>query len=174
MSDTKQTQDKQFLRLAIEQAELGTRTPGGAEVGCVLVENGEVVARGFNESEMHSDPTAHAEMVTIRRLCAERKTLSLAGCTLYCTLQPCAMCTAASLWSGISRIVYGAGRPDVHEHYFAERLRNTEDLVADAYRNDIEIVGGVLREECARFYLKPDDPAPPEPDPAHDPTVQPG
>ena len=161
------------MRLAVAQAEAGIRTPGGAEVGCVVVEDGQVVAAGFNEAEMHSDPTAHAEMVTIRRLCGERKTLSLAGCTLYCTLQPCAMCTAASLWSGVSRIVYGAGRGDVHERYFAERLHNTEDLIAGAYRNDIEIVGRVLREECARFYLKPGEPAPPGPDPAHDPTVKP-
>ncbi len=165
--------DEECMRLAVEQAELGLRTPGGAEVGCVLVEGGAVVAHGFNEAEMHSDPTAHAEMVTMRRLCAERGTLSLAGCTLYCTLQPCAMCTAACLWAGISRIVYGAGRADVHEHYFAERLQNTEDLVAGAYRDDIEIVAGILREECARFYLKPRDPAPPGPDPAHDPTVKP-
>ena len=162
-----------MMRLAVEQAERGLRTPGGAEVGCVLVEGGRVVARGFNEAEMHSDPTAHAEMVTIRRLCAERKTLSLAGVTLYSTLQPCAMCTAASLWAGISRIVYGAGRGDVHEHYFAERVLNTEDLIAGAYRNDLEIVSGVLREECARFYLSPRDPAPPGPDPAHDPTAKP-
>ncbi len=166
--------DKAAMRLAIEQAKVGLRTPGGAEVGCVLVEAGEVVARGFNEAEMHSDPTAHAEMVTMRRLCAERGTLSLAGITLYCTLQPCAMCTAACLWAGISRIVYGAGRGDVHEHYFAERLQNTEDLVASAYRNDIEIVAGVLREECARFYLKPGESVlPGKPDPAHKATVKP-
>ncbi len=159
------------MRLAIEQARLGIRTPGGAEVGCVLVEHGRVVASGFNEAEMRRDPTAHAEMVAIRRLCAERGTLTLAGCTLYCTLQPCAMCTAASLSSGLSRIVYGAGREDVHPRYFAERLHNTEDLVADAYRNDVEIVAGVLREECSRFYLTPRDPSPP--DPAHSPTLKP-
>ena len=161
------------MRLAIEQAKLGIHTPGGAEVGCVLVENGRVVASGFNEAAMHSDPTAHAEMVALRRLCAERNTLSLAGCTLYCTLQPCAMCTAAALWSGISRIVYGAGRADVHPLYFAQRVQNTEDLIADAYRGNIEIVSGVLRQACARFYLTPRDPQPPEPDPAHDPTVKP-
>ena len=161
------------MRLAIEQARLGIRTPGGAEVGCVLVEHGMLAVAGFNEAEMHSDPTAHAEMVAIRRLSGERKTLSLAGVTLYCTLQPCAMCTAASLWSGISRIVYGAGREDVHPLYFVARVQNTEDLVAGAYRNDIEIVSGVLRQECAQFYLKPRDLAPPGFDPAHTPTVKP-
>ncbi len=162
------------MRLAIAQAHLGMRTPGGAEVGCVLVEGGAVVASGFNEAEMHHDPTAHAEMVTMRRLCAERKTLSLRGVTLYSTLQPCAMCTGACLWAGISRIVYGAARGDVHEHYFALRLGNTEDLVAGAYRNDIEIVAGVLREECARLYAKPWEQPSSGPDPAHEPTQKAG
>ena len=168
-----QDEDEQWMRLAIEQAKKGIRTPGGAEVGSVIVDHGVLVCEAHNEAEMHSDPTAHAEMVAIRRLCRERGTLSLAGVTLYCTLQPCAMCTAASLWAGVSRIVYGAGRRDVHPLYFVERHHNTEDLVADAFRNDIEIVGGVLRQECAQFYLTPRDPAPPGPDAAHDPTEPP-
>jgi tRNA(adenine34) deaminase len=154
------------MRLAIEQAQRGFDTPGGAEVGCVLVKGGQLVCAGFNEAELSHDPTAHSEMVTIRRLAAQWQTLSLAGCTLYCTLQPCGMCTVASVWSGISRIVYGAGRNEVHPIYFAERHANAEDLIRDAFRNDIEIIGGVLAEECARFYLGPDDPAPPNLDPA--------
>jgi tRNA(adenine34) deaminase len=165
--------DEQWMRLAIEQAKKGIRTLGGAEVGCVIVDHGRLVCEAHNEAEGLFDPTAHAEMVAIRRLCRERETLSLAGVTLYCTLQPCAMCTAASLWAGVSRIVYGAGRADVHPLYFVERHRNTEDLIADAFRNDIEIASGVLREECAQFYLSPRDPAPAVPDPAHDPTVPP-
>jgi tRNA(adenine34) deaminase len=166
--------DEHFMRLAIEQAELGVNTPGGAEVGCVLMKDGELVCAGFNEAELRHDPTAHAEMVTIRRLAAEWQTLSLAGCTLYCTLQPCGMCTVASVWSGISRIVYGAGRAEAHAMYFVERRANAEDLIRDAFRNDIEIVAGVLADECGRFYLGPEETAPPEPDPAHAPTVEPG
>ena len=93
------------MRLAIEQARKGQQASGGAEVGAVLVKDGATLCAGFNESEMRHDPTAHAEMVVIRRLCAELKTNSLEGCTLYCTLQPCGMCTMACLWAGISRIV---------------------------------------------------------------------
>ena len=166
-------QDEHFMREAIAQARQGIATPGGAEVGCIITRNNKLVCAGFNEAELHHDPTAHAEIVTIRRLCAEWKTLTLAGCTLYCTLQPCAMCTIAAVWSGISRIIYGATRNDVHEMYFVEQHANTEDLIHDAYRNDIQIVSGVLAEECAQLYLKPTDPAPPEADPAHEPTTQP-
>src|SRR4030095_11147416 len=98
------TMDEHFMQLALEQARKGQRTPGGAEVGAVLVHDGNVVSQGFNEGEIRHDPTAHAEMVAIRRACDERKVTTLEGYTLYCTLQPCGMCTMACLWAGISRI----------------------------------------------------------------------
>jgi tRNA(adenine34) deaminase len=161
------TKDLQFMRLAIEQARKGQQTPGGAEVGAVLVRENRLVCAGFNESEMRHDPTAHAEMVVIRRLCAELQTDSLAGCTLYCTLQPCGMCTMACLWAGISRIVYGAGRNDVHSVYFETRHQNTFDFIKDAFRDDLEMEGGVLAQECAAFYAAPHEPIPQEQDPAH-------
>jgi tRNA(adenine34) deaminase len=164
-------QDVAFMRLAIEQARLGSETPGGAEVGAVLVRNGEVVCAGFNESGMHHDPTAHAEIVTIRRLCAKIQTSSLQGYTLYCTLQPCGMCTMACLWAGISRIVYGAGRNEVHAVYFESRHNDAIDLISDAFRDDLAIEGGVLAGECAAFYAKPQQPVPEEEDPAHGSTT---
>jgi tRNA(adenine34) deaminase len=153
--------DERFLRLAIRQAEVGDRRPGGGEVGCVIVRDGEVISSGHNEAELHNDPTAHAEIVTLRKACEKLKTLELSGCTLYCTLQPCGMCTLACLWAKINRIVYGAGRREVHAMYFEERHLNTIDFIRDAFRDDVEIVGGVLVEECARFYYAPGDQPPP-------------
>jgi len=161
------------MRLAIEQAQLGAMTPGGAEVGAVLVKGGRVACSGFNESEMRHDPTAHAEIVTIRRLCAQLRTNSLEGYTLYCTLQPCGMCTMASLWAGVSRIVYGAGRDEVHALYFESRHNDTVDFIRDAFRHDLEIEGGILAEECAAFYAKPQEPVPEGDDPAHGHTEPP-
>ena len=84
-------QDIAFMRMALEEAVKGRETPGGAEVGAVLVRNGEVICRGFNEGDMRHDPTAHSEMVVIRRACGQLNTTSLEGTTLYCTLQPCGM-----------------------------------------------------------------------------------
>ena len=166
--DTQRSQDEQFMRAALEQAATGERTPGGAQVGCVIAREGKIVCAGFNEGDMHHDPTAHAEMVTIRRLCAQLEMMSLAGCTLYCTLQPCGMCTMACLWAGISRIVYGATRNDVSSVYFESRQFDTADFIRQAFRDDLQIEGGLLAEECARFYAKPGEPAPA--DPAHLPT----
>ena len=148
------------MRLAIQQARQGQQTSGGAEVGAVLVRDGAVLCAGFNESEMRHDPTAHAEMVVIRRLCAELKTNSLEGYTLYCTLQPCGMCTMASIWSKVARIVYGAGREDVHKMYFEARHVDTLEFVANAYRDDLVIDGGILSDDCARLYYRPWDRVP--------------
>src|ERR1700748_3590652 len=158
-------QDLHFMRLAIKQARQGQQTSGGAEVGAVLVRDGTVLCAGFNESEMRHDPTAHAEMVVIRRLCAELQTSSLEGFTLYCTLQPCGMCTMACLWAGISRIVYGAGRDEVHAVSSESRHSTTFDFIRDAFRHDLEIEGGVLAEECAAFYASPQAPVAEEADP---------
>jgi tRNA(adenine34) deaminase len=155
-------EDEQFMRLAIEQARRGDRTPGAGEVGCVIVRDGEVLAAGHNEAEMSFDPSAHAEIVTMRRLGQKLRTTDFRGCTLYCTLQPCSMCAVACVWGKITRIVYGATRNDVHSMYFDARHINAVDLISDAFRKDVEIVGGVLAEECAEFYYRPSDSPPAE------------
>jgi len=161
-ADTKLLQDQGFMRLAIAQAELGRRVAGAGEVGCVIVKDGKVLAAGHNEAELRNDPTAHAEIVTLRRLGEALKTTGFPNCTLYCTLQPCTMCAAACIWSKIGRVVYGAARKDVHRMYFDVEHVNASDLIRDAYRQDMEITGGVLAEECSEFYYSPNDEPPAE------------
>jgi tRNA(adenine34) deaminase len=159
--------DEHFMRLALEQARAGAQTPGGAEVGTVLVKDGNVLCAAFNEGDMRQDPTAHAEMVVIRKACNQLHTLSLEECILYCTLQPCGMCTMACLWAGVSRIVFGAGRGNVDCLYFETRHANTVDFIRDAFRNDLEVVGGILADECAALYRRRDDKTGTARDPAH-------
>jgi tRNA(adenine34) deaminase len=155
-------EDEKFMCRAIAQARLGDLTPGAGEVGCVIVRDGHVLAEGHNEAEMRNDPTAHAEIVTLRKLGQKLQTMNFSGCTLYCTLQPCSMCTAACIWGRISRIVYGATRNDVHSMYFDAKHINTADLVADAFKEDLELVGGVLADECASLYYRPSENPPRE------------
>lgn len=155
-------EDEGFMRLAIEQARRGLVTEGCGEVGCVIVMNGEVVAEGYNEVDLRHDPSAHAEIVTLRKVGEHEGQSEFRGATLYCTLQPCGMCTVACLWAKISRIVYGATRDDVHPMYFDMRHFDTADLIRDSFREDIEMVGGVLGEECAQFYYRPEDNPPAE------------
>src|SRR5688572_3557314 len=111
-------EDEEFMRLALEQACIGDSTPGAGEVGCVIVRDGEVLVAAHNEAELRHDPTAHAEIVALRKAGDKLQSIDLHGCTIYCTLQPCSMCTAACIWAKIGRIVYGATRNDVHSMYF--------------------------------------------------------
>ena len=145
---------------AIELAHAGGRMAGASPIGCVLVLDGVAVAEGHNEVGLRHDPTAHAEMVVIRRAGAALQRDELRGATLYSTLQPCGMCTMASIWSRLGRIVYGAGRDDVHRMYFEDRHLDTMNFIRDAYQRDIEVVGGVLAAECAALYYGPDDDPP--------------
>jgi tRNA(adenine34) deaminase len=149
--------DEDFMRRAIELARQGDRRPGGSPIGCVIVLDGKIIGEGHNQTEMDHDPTAHGEVVAMRRAGETLQNWELRGATLYSTLQPCGMCSMASIWAKIGRIVYGAERHQVHRMYFEDRHVDTLDLIRDAWRGDITIEGGLLSEECAALYFGPDD-----------------
>ena len=149
-------EDERWMRRAIAIATSKGSDPSTAPLGAVIVLDGREIAGERNQTEELPDATAHAEMMAIRRACEGIRELELRGATLYSTLQPCGMCTMASIWSKVGRVVYGAGRDDVHEMYFEARHVDTLSFIADAYRDDIVIEGGCLREECARLYYPPD------------------
>ena len=155
-------QDVHYMRRAIELARIGADKPGAAPIGCVIVRDGAILGEGHNEVDIRHDPTAHAEIVTMQRVGNALGSADFRGATLYSTLQPCGMCSMASIWARIGRIVYGAGREDVHSMYFEDRHLGTIDFIADAFRNDIELIGGVLATECAALYYAPDDNPPVE------------
>ena len=146
------------MRRAIE---IGRQNPG-SPIGCVLVRDGKVLAERHNEVDPIHDPTAHAEITAIRRACAAVGEQELRGTTLYSTLQPCGMCSMASIWARVGRIVYGAERAQVHSMYFEDRHLSTMDFVRDAYREDMPVQGGVLGDECAALYYGPNDTPPDE------------
>ncbi len=147
--------DTRWMRRAIELARQGEAGAGTNPIGCVLVLDGEALAGACNEVDLRHDPTAHAEIVAIRRGGARLGTHELRGVVLYTTLQPCGMCTMASVWAKIGRIVFGAGRDDVHPMYFEDRHLDTLDFIRDAYRDDLMLEGGVLAVECAQLYVPP-------------------
>lgn len=149
-------ENEAWMRKAIEIARSKGSDPATSPLGSVIVLNGKMIARERNQTEELPDATAHAEMMAIRRGCEEMGEMELRGATLYSTLQPCGMCTMASIWSKVGRVVYGAGRDDVHAMYFEAKHVDTLAFIADAYRDDIMIEGGCLREECARLYYPPD------------------
>ena len=153
-------QDQIFMRRAISLAKQGARTPKGGPIGCVIVLNGKVIGEGYNEVEKLCDPTAHAEIVSMRRAGQLLRSSQFKGATLYSTLQPCGMCTMASIWARIGRIAFGAGRHQVHSSYFEGRHLNTIDFINDAFRDDLEVLPQVLSERCALLYYGPNDDVP--------------
>jgi len=147
---------REAFRKAIERGS----DPSLSPIGCVIVLDGKIIAAERNHVDEHNDATAHAEIMAIRAAGKSFTDGELRDATLYSTLQPCGMCTMASIWSKVRRIVYGAGREDVHRMYFEARHVDTLDFVAKAYRDDLAIEGGLLREDCAALYYGPDDPVP--------------
>lgn len=152
--------DIDFMRRAIALAQEAKQRPGTSPIGCVIVLDGRIIGEAHNEVGLRHDPSAHAEIVAIRRACESLGRDDLRGATLYSTLQPCGMCSMASIWTSIRRIVYGAARPQVHRMYFEDRHLDLLDIIDDAFRNDMSAEGGALAEECAAFYYKPDDEPP--------------
>jgi tRNA(adenine34) deaminase len=154
--------DEHWMREAIAIATSRGSDPSLSPIGAVIVLGDKAIAIERNQTEERCDATAHAEMMAFRAAGKEIGDMELRGATLYTTLQPCGMCTMASIWSKIGRIVYGAGRDDVHRMYFEDRNYDTINFVTDAYRDDLEVVGGCLRADCAALYFGPDDQVPEE------------
>ncbi|NKJ43352.1 MULTISPECIES: nucleoside deaminase [unclassified Novosphingobium] len=134
--------------------------PANTPIAALVVRAGKLVGAGVNRTAEHCDATAHAEVEALRAAGQEVGDMKVDGATLYTTLQPCGMCTMAAIWAGISRIVYGAGRSQVHAMYFEDRHLSTFDYIRDAFKDDLTLDGGVAAEACARLYYGPHDDVP--------------
>lgn len=99
---------RQFMELAVEEARKGMHAGKGGPFGAVVVKDGKVISIASNEVLSSSDPTAHAEIVAIRRAGTMLKTYDLTGCVLYTTGEPCPMCFSAIVWANIQEVYYGA------------------------------------------------------------------
>ena len=152
--------DERWMREAIALAKTKGTDPSDTPIAAVIVRDGVVLSAETNRTAEDNDATAHAEICAYRAAGAHVGDMELRGATLYSTLQPCGMCTMASIWAKVGRIVYGAGRDDVHRMYFEDRNLDTVDFIRDAYRDDLSIEGGCLAAECAALYYGPDDDVP--------------
>lgn len=118
--------DDGFLRRAVELARQGMDSGLGGPFGAVVVRDGFILAEGQNRVTSALDPTAHAEVVAVRRACAELANYSLKGCTLYSSCEPCPMCLAAVYWSRCDRLVFAASRRDAAEIGFDDEFLYVE------------------------------------------------
>lgn len=145
MTDRKREEDEKYMRMALAEAqEAGLR--GEIPIGAIVVSRGRIVGRGHNQTETLTDVTAHAEMLA---LTAASNTLGgkyLPQCTLYVTVEPCAMCAGALGWSHIGRIVYGTS--DSKRGYFSY-IRPEKS----ALHPKTIVEYGVLEEECRELMV---------------------
>ncbi|MBQ9357665.1 MAG: nucleoside deaminase [Prevotella sp.] len=111
--------DREFMREAIRLASESVCN-GGGPFGAVVVKDGEIVAGSSNRVTIDNDPTAHAEVNTIREACRRLGTFDLSGCSIYTSCEPCPMCLGAIYWAHIDRIYYGNTRKDARDIDFAD------------------------------------------------------
>lgn len=103
--------DKQYLKLAVEQAKESVNQ-GGFPAGAIVVKGDKIISKGVSLGFKLNDPTSHAETSSLREACKILQTTDLGGATLYASLQPCLMCFSVANWAGISRIVFGCRKTD--------------------------------------------------------------
>ncbi len=112
MAETSESQKRDFMARAIALSQQGMRHDKGGPFGAVIVKSGEIIGEGHNEVTSSHDPTAHAEVVAIRRACANLSSFQLDGCELYTSCEPCPMCLGAIYWARIERMFYGNTQAD--------------------------------------------------------------
>ncbi len=133
--DDAPTRDATMLREAIRLSRLRMRQGRGGPFGAVIARDGQIIGRGWNAVTSANDPTAHAEIVAIRRACAALGAFALGGCVLYSSCEPCPMCLAAAYWARVDRLVYAATREDAADAGFDDALIYAEIPLAPGRRS---------------------------------------
>ncbi len=136
--------DGYWMGRALRQADLAGKR-GEVPIGAVIVRDGAIIASGYNLRESHHDPTAHAELIAIRKAARKIGAWRLTGCTVYVTLEPCAMCMGAMVLARVAALVYGCRDPK------GGAAGSLYDLACDQRLNHrFPVIAGVREEECSR------------------------
>ena len=137
--------DEKFMKLAIEQAEIAEEN-GDVPIGAVIVYQGQIVGKAYNQRQQLADPTAHAEIIALTQAAEAVGNWRLEGCTMYVTLEPCCMCAGALVNARIDRLVYGCDDPK------AGAVKSLYNIVTDGRLNHrVEVTSGVMADECGKL-----------------------
>jgi tRNA(Arg) A34 adenosine deaminase TadA len=139
---------KKAIRLSVQNVEKGTGGPFGA----VIVKDGKVIARGANSVTTTNDPTAHAEVVAIRKACKALKTYQLIGCEIYTSCEPCPMCLAAIYWARPDKIFFANSKEDAAAIGFDDKLIYEE--IARPISERKIFIQQLLRDEALEAFRK--------------------
>lgn len=137
------TDDERYMRAAITQAKKAWKI-GEVPIGCVIVHDDKIIARGYNRRTADKNTLAHAEISAIRKACKKIGDWRLEGCTIYVTLEPCQMCAGALMQSRIDRCVIGCMNPKAG---CAGSVINILEM--DGFNHKVEVSRGVLEGECS-------------------------
>ncbi len=124
---------------------------GQSPFGAAIVRGDSLVARGHNQVWMRTDPTAHAEVVVIRRAAESVRGIDLSGCVMYTTCEPCPMCASAIHWSKLDAVCYGAGIGDAQAAGFSELTAPIHDLYTRG-GSPVRLLPRVMEQECAELF----------------------
>jgi len=139
------------MKEAFLEAKRGIESGDGGPFGAVLVKEGEIIARGHNEVIKTNDPTAHAEMVTIRNATALLNDFSLEGCTLYVTGEPCPMCFSAIHWAHIEKVYYCNTKEDAAQIGFDDTF--ITEIIEGKKKDPISFIH-IPDEKCKTLFLQ--------------------
>lgn len=134
--------DERFMREAIRQAHKAAAL-GDVPIGCVIVRQGQIIARGYNRRNADKSVLSHAEIISMKKACKKLGDWRLEDCTMYVTLEPCPMCTGAIINARIRRLCYGAKDPK------AGSCGSIVNLFELPYNHKPQVISGVLEEACA-------------------------
>ena len=136
--------NEHFMKLALKQAQISYKNDE-VPIGCVVVKNGEVIARAHNTRNASRNAVEHAELVAIQRACKKLNDWRLTGCDLYVTLEPCVMCLGACYNARISNVYFGAF--DVS----GKGCVALSEMIGHTLNHDLTLHGGVLETECSEL-----------------------
>lgn len=145
MEEVNMTTDEKWMRQAIKQAKKAEKLEE-VPIGCVIVHNDKIIARGYNRRNTDHTSLAHAEMMAIKKACKKIGDWRLEECTLYVTLEPCQMCAGAIVQSRVKRVVIGAMNKKAG---CAGSIFNL--LEEDRFNHKAEVTRGILEDECAEM-----------------------
>lgn len=140
-----------FMRQALAEAANGARSNDGGPFGALICRNGEVIASGHNEVLKTNDPTAHGEIVAIRKACAALGRFDLSDCVLYTSCEPCPMCLSAIYWARIPLVYYGCTKQDAADIGFDDE-KIYEYLADPSQHADTLKLVPLNREECLQLF----------------------
>jgi tRNA(adenine34) deaminase len=140
--------DQYYMKIALEEAQKAYKKKE-VPIGAIVVKNGEVISRGHNLRETLNDPTAHAEIIVIKKAAIKLGGWRLSDCRLYVTIEPCPMCAGALVQSRVKSLIYGASDPKAGA---AGSIINIVDF--EEFNHKLEFKSGVLENECSKLMKK--------------------